>query len=557
MLPVALIPAYKPSASLVDIVRELNASGVFQAIVCVDDGSGPEYRHLFDELCGLGVTILRHATNLGKGSALKTGINHVAVQYPEAVGAVTLDADGQHLAKDCVAVARALAGNGRQLVLGVRRFDAADVPFRSRFGNTATRYVTRFFSGVDVTDTQTGLRGIPSFLFPDLLKLKSGGYDFELDMLMTACEQRVPLLQVPIETVYLDNNASSSFNPFWDSVKIYMVFLRFNLSALLTFAIDYFVFGVMFAFSSSVGLGIVFARLCAGAFNYMVNREIVFRSTRRHVETLVLYVLTVILMGSIAYVSITALADVTGVSVYVAKIFTECVLFLFSFVIQREFIFTKQSEAQATPRATDWCAYYDARSTFSSITSAVAFASFRKDMVQFAPGMKHLVELGGANSIFYDRFRANFPEAHLCLVDKCPPTRAFAEKIAPDKGTSYLQADVLADDLAQHRERADCVVSFGLIEHFDEEGTATLIARHFSLVKPGGIVYLSFPTPTRLYRATRWLLEFIGKWPFHDERPLGFGEVLRTAGQYGTVVKQGMSYRLGLTQGIVVVRKHV
>jgi glycosyltransferase involved in cell wall biosynthesis len=292
MRPVALIPAYKPSASLIEIVRDLNTSGVFHAIVCVDDGSGAGYWHVFDNLGSLGVTVLRHATNLGKGNALKTGINHVAVQYPEAAGVVTLDADGQHLAKDCISVAKAFGLNGRHLVLGVRTFAATSVPFRSKFGNAVTRLVTRFFSGVDVADTQTGLRGIPSFLFPSLLKLKSGGYDFELDMLMTACEQGVPLLQVPIETVYLDNNTSSSFNPFWDSVKIYMVFLRFNLSALITFAIDYLVFGLIFALSSSVGLSIALARLCAGAFNYKVNKEIVFRSTRRHVEALLLYGLT-------------------------------------------------------------------------------------------------------------------------------------------------------------------------------------------------------------------------------------------------------------------------
>lgn len=554
MLPVALIPAYKPTPGLLGIVRELGESGTFHAIVCVDDGSGMEYRHLFDALEGMGVTVLRHATNLGKGNALKTGINHIAVNHPEAVGAVTLDADGQHLAKDCIAVAKALQAGGRELVLGVRAFDGESVPFRSRFGNTVTRSVARFLAGVDITDTQTGLRGIPSFLFTSLLRLKSGGYDFELDMLMTVCEQKIPLRQLPIETVYIANNATSSFNPFWDSIKIYMVFLRFNISALLTFAIDYLVFGAFFALSSSVGLSIVFARLCAGAFNYTVNREIVFRSTQRHSVTLLLYALTVLLMGSIAYVSIKALAA-SGTNVYAAKIFIECVLFLFSFIIQRELIFTKQKDAPGEMRVTDWCTYYDTRSTCSDITSKLAFASFKKDMARFAPGLKSLVELGGANSIFYDRFKSLFPHARLSLVDRCAPTEAFARKISGDPNTAYIQRDILQDDLTEYHETADCVISFGLIEHFDEADTATMIDRHFALARPGGTVYISFPTPTWLYRLTRGLLEFIGRWPFHDERPLTFDEVLRTASRHGTILKQGMSYRLGLTQGIVVVRK--
>ena len=40
-LPVALIPAYKPEASVVDTARALLASGRFAALVVVDDGSGP------------------------------------------------------------------------------------------------------------------------------------------------------------------------------------------------------------------------------------------------------------------------------------------------------------------------------------------------------------------------------------------------------------------------------------------------------------------------------------------------------------------------------------
>lgn len=557
MRPIALIPAYKPSVNVIEVVQSLLDSDIFQSIICVDDGSGIEFCHIFEKLNSLGVTILCHAVNLGKGNALKTGINYIALNYPETIGAVTLDADGQHTAKDCIAVAKALNSNRRQLVLGVRLFNAATVPLRSKFGNIVTRYVTRFFAGVDVSDTQTGLRGIPTFIFASLLKLKSGGYDFELDMLMTACDQKVSILEVPIETVYIDNNASSNFNPFWDSVRIYMVFLRFNISAFFTFILDFVVFWIVFAVSSSIGLSIVFARLCAGLFNYTVNRSVVFKSSRRHAEAMSLYFATVLVMGLIAYYGIAEITKTTGINVYIAKVMVESVLFVFSFIIQRDFVFYNKRNDVTDKNETNWASYYKSRGCISSVTSAIAFWSFKRSIATYATEIKSIAELGGANSIFYDRFKSNFPEVKLYLIDKCPHISTFREKVLRDINSFDINTDILLDEFRQLNDSVDCVVSFGLIEHFNEKDTETMIAKHFTLVKPGGIVYLSFPTPTLLYRITRKLLTFIGKWPFHDERPLTFDEVLKTAEQYGRVVNRGMSYRLGLTQGVIIVRKHV
>ena len=77
-----LIPAYKPSAPLVETVRAL-AERFAPAIVVVDDGSGPEYRDVFATVAAMpGVQVVRHATNLGKGAALKTGIDHALRVFP-------------------------------------------------------------------------------------------------------------------------------------------------------------------------------------------------------------------------------------------------------------------------------------------------------------------------------------------------------------------------------------------------------------------------------------------------------------------------------------------
>src|SRR5215204_6675287 len=100
-----VIPAYRPSAGLIDLVRQLNGKAL-PAIVIVDDGSGPEYRDVFEQASAFpNVQLLRHAVNLGKGAALKTAFNHVLCTLPYAAGVVTADADGRHHRDDIERVA--------------------------------------------------------------------------------------------------------------------------------------------------------------------------------------------------------------------------------------------------------------------------------------------------------------------------------------------------------------------------------------------------------------------------------------------------------------------
>ena len=90
-----IIPAYEPDEKMIRLLQTLQESGI-ERIVVVDDGSGNEYRNLFEQAKQLGAIVLTHAVNLGKGRALKTAFNEVLNRYPEAIGAITADSDGQH-----------------------------------------------------------------------------------------------------------------------------------------------------------------------------------------------------------------------------------------------------------------------------------------------------------------------------------------------------------------------------------------------------------------------------------------------------------------------------
>ncbi len=334
-----LIPAYRPSSALLDLVRALSELGG-APIVLIDDGSGVASADIFARAAAYpGVRLLRHDTNQGKGAALKTGIRFALAEYPDLAGVVTADADGQHHPEDIARVMAALpAGKGASLVLGSRSFRGA-VPLRSRIGNVLTRSIMHVLLGRKLRDTQTGLRAIPITLLPQLLQLESSGYEFELEMLILAHQLSIPVVEEPIRTIYEPGNRSSHFNPLVDSMKIYFVLLRFTSVSLATALLDNLVFYLAYRHSGHVLASQVLGRVLAVAFNYWMVRRSVFYSRQRHLSTLPKYLTLVAVSGAASYGGIRLLGVSLGIHPVAAKLMVESALFFVNFAVQRLLIF--------------------------------------------------------------------------------------------------------------------------------------------------------------------------------------------------------------------------
>jgi len=346
-----LIPAYRPSGSLLELVRALVEKS-FPHIVVVDDGSGAEFCDLFDRVAELsGVELLRHATNLGKGAALKTGLNYVLCRYPGLAGVVTADADGQHHPDDIERVGETLLANPGSLVLGCRAF-RREAPLRSLIGNVVTRAIVHALLDRGVSDTQTGLRGIPSSLAPRILKVEANGYEFELEMLIAAHRWGVPLVEESIRAIYEPGNPSSHFNPVVDSMKIYFIILRFGSVSLFTALLDNLIFILARHYGASVLLSQILGRAVALAFNYTMVRRSVFHSRQRHSLVLPKYLELTVVSGLASYGGIRLLTMKTGMDAVPAKLMVESLLFLLNFAVQRLFIFKKGANGAQPPAGT-------------------------------------------------------------------------------------------------------------------------------------------------------------------------------------------------------------
>ena len=342
----ALIPAYRPAPVLVDIVRSLASSGL-QAITVVDDGSGAGYAWIFEQVSRFShVNIIRHAINLGKGAALKTGMNHILVSCPGVAGIVTIDADGQHHPDDVASVARRFAETPEALVLGARAF-AGHVPLRSRLGNSITRSVMRVVAGQRITDTQTGLRAIPRPLVERMLAVPASGYEFELEMLIAAKHLGFRIVEQPIRTIYEAGNPTSHFDPLRDSMRIYFVLLRFGFIAMMTAALDNLIFYIFFRASGVVSASLFGARAIALVFNYTAVRRAVFLSREHHKIVLPRYLLLAAVNVCLSYALISFLTRFFSIGVMTAKISVETCLFIGNFAIQRDFVFGRRTPVAA------------------------------------------------------------------------------------------------------------------------------------------------------------------------------------------------------------------
>ena len=343
-----IIPAYKPDEKLLDTINSILEIG-FSDIIVVDDGGGKEFDKIFDEVSNISeCTLLRHAENKGKGAALKTAMQYFCDNRKNMIGAVTVDADGQHLAKDIKAVCECMAKKGT-IVFGCRDFSGDNVPARSKFGNKVTINIVRLFFGLKVSDTQTGLRAFPRDIIPEMLTVKGERYEYETQMLYYMSKRGIAFNEVKIETVYLDDNSSSHFRPIRDSIRIYSLVIKYLLSSLAATVVDELAFLLLkhyefFAlpFLPDTFTASFIARAISSIVNYLINAKAVF-GDKVNKKTILKYCTLVIVQVTVSAAAVYAIEHLLSIdNAFIStliKLIVDAILFFFSFRIQHKWVF--------------------------------------------------------------------------------------------------------------------------------------------------------------------------------------------------------------------------
>lgn len=340
---VILIPCYNPNEKIMSLFIE-KLGNKFQNIVFINDGCSKEHDVFFKKIENK-YPLLKHYNNFGKGRGIKNGLNFILNQYPNCKAIITADCDGQHSVEDITKIYKETCIHQESLILGVRDFNQKNVPFKSRYGNKITRNIFKLFVGLSISDTQTGLRGMSRNIAKEFLTTNGERYEYETNVLIACKSQDIPIIEVPIETIYIENNRTSHFNPIKDSILIYKLFIKYILVSFSSFIVDILLFSLfLFLFHKMtilkpIVLATLLARLFSSFYNYCINAKLIFKKMNK--ASIIKYFLLVFIQMWVSAFTVSFLAKYISINIIAIKIIIDSIIFIINFVIQREFVFNK------------------------------------------------------------------------------------------------------------------------------------------------------------------------------------------------------------------------
>lgn len=334
-----VIPTFDPDEGIMSkFLLELKKEET--NILVVNDGSKDIHDKFFNKLEKDGIKVLKHYKNYGKGRAIKTAFNYILNEYPNIDGVVTCDSDGQHSVKDIKKMCKLVTKNPDSLIIGVRNFDNENVPSRSKFGNKITREIFKTFVGLEITDTQTGLRGFSKKIMYEFLDIPGERYEYETKMLIACKEKNINIIEQEIETIYINSNETSHFNPIKDSIRIYKLFSKYILLSMSTYLLDILLFAwflKVLKLNSTILAATILARVLSSIYSYFVYSKTKFRNING--LELAKYNLLIIVQMFMSGCFATFFGALLDINIITIKVFVDLCIWFVNVFVEREFIF--------------------------------------------------------------------------------------------------------------------------------------------------------------------------------------------------------------------------
>ena len=217
---IILIPAYEPDNKLINLVKKINNK---YKVIVIDDGS--TNKGIFDAVKDYSY-VISYDNNMGKGFALKTGFKYIKENYKNYI-VVCVDADMQHDINDAIKLCEYVEKNNDTLVIGRRHWDNK-TPLSNRLGNKITRYVFNKKTGLNIYDTQSGLRAFSYKLMDYMLMIPGNRYEYEMNVLLYLSKYNIKYHEIDIKTIYIGDNSTSHFKAFKDSYRIYKEIYKYK-----------------------------------------------------------------------------------------------------------------------------------------------------------------------------------------------------------------------------------------------------------------------------------------------------------------------------------------
>ena len=196
------IAAYNEARYVGSIV--LQARQYVDEVIVVDDGSADNTARVADLA---GATVIRHAENRGKGTAIQSILAEAKKRNPDVL--VLLDADSQHNPNEIPVLIKPIS-EGFDLVIGSREAQKDKTPRYRRIGQKILLRSTRLASKTNISDSESGFRALSPKAINEL-DLKASGFAVESEMITRAADKNLKITEVPISNIYTKDG--STLNP--------------------------------------------------------------------------------------------------------------------------------------------------------------------------------------------------------------------------------------------------------------------------------------------------------------------------------------------------------
>ena len=224
------------------------------------------------------------------------------------------------------------------------------------------------------------MRAFSGKMIPEMLTIPGERYEYEMNVLLFLAKEGVPMKEVPIETIYINDNAESHFDTVKDSYRIYKQILKFSASSLLSFLADFLLYSFFFLITGGLFVSNFLARVISLHLNFFLNKTMVFsgeegkediEESKKRIENAKVQKRTKWNLSALksfkkeeyfSYLGLAAfiflinsfilsgIVGSLGMNPYLAKILTEGLLFCLSYFVQKKWIFEKNSSKKVAAK---------------------------------------------------------------------------------------------------------------------------------------------------------------------------------------------------------------